>query len=124
MVWGEGECGLCGWEECGAGGFGAEFEGGCGEGVSGCEVGGFIFILVGWGKEDRTGLFTRGGVWGENVRLTGYRVNAVAPGPVDTEQFRKECQENPEQLWLDAQATYVLLLQYYCSLRPLASKIV
>lgn len=35
------------------------------------------------------------------------RVNAVAPGPVDTEQFRKECQENPEQLYLDAQATYV-----------------
>jgi hypothetical protein len=30
----------------------------------------------------------------------------VAPGPVDTEQFRKECAENPEQLWLDAQATY------------------
>jgi hypothetical protein len=35
------------------------------------------------------------------------RVNAVAPGPVDTVQFRKECQENPEQLYLDAQATYV-----------------
>jgi NAD(P)-dependent dehydrogenase (short-subunit alcohol dehydrogenase family) len=39
--------------------------------------------------------------------LTKTRVNAVAPGPVDTEQFRKECQENPEQLYLDAQATYV-----------------
>lgn len=34
------------------------------------------------------------------------RVNAVAPGPVDTPQFRKECGENPEQLWLDAQGTY------------------
>jgi len=33
------------------------------------------------------------------------RVNAVAPGPVDTAQFRKECAENPDQLWLDAQAT-------------------
>jgi NAD(P)-dependent dehydrogenase (short-subunit alcohol dehydrogenase family) len=33
------------------------------------------------------------------------RVNAVAPGPVDTEQFRKECSDNPEQLYLDAQAT-------------------
>ncbi|TVY36441.1 N-acylmannosamine 1-dehydrogenase [Lachnellula subtilissima] len=35
----------------------------------------------------------------------GGRVNAVAPGPVDTEQFRKECRENPEQLYVDAQAT-------------------
>ena len=33
------------------------------------------------------------------------RVNAVAPGPVDTEQFKKECRENPEQFWLDCQAT-------------------
>ena len=33
------------------------------------------------------------------------RVNAVAPGPVDTVQFRKECAENPNQYWLDAQAT-------------------
>lgn len=33
------------------------------------------------------------------------RVNAVAPGPVDTPQFKKECAENPNQLWLDAQAT-------------------
>ena len=33
------------------------------------------------------------------------RVNAVAPGPVDTEQFRKECQEDPEELWMSAQAT-------------------
>lgn len=35
----------------------------------------------------------------------GARVNAVAPGPVDTAQFRRECAENPDQLWLDAQAT-------------------
>jgi NAD(P)-dependent dehydrogenase (short-subunit alcohol dehydrogenase family) len=40
--------------------------------------------------------------------LTWRRVNAVAPGPVDTEQFRKECRENPEQLWLDTQATTAL----------------
>jgi NAD(P)-dependent dehydrogenase (short-subunit alcohol dehydrogenase family) len=38
----------------------------------------------------------------------GARVNAVAPGPVDTEQFKKECKENPEQYWLDAQATTAL----------------
>ncbi|KAB8527806.1 hypothetical protein FH972_025457 [Carpinus fangiana] len=35
----------------------------------------------------------------------GARVNAIAPGPVDTPQFKKECTENPEQLWLDAEAT-------------------
>jgi len=39
---------------------------------------------------------------------TGARVNAVAPGPVDTEQFRKECNENPDQLWRHAQATTAL----------------
>lgn len=33
------------------------------------------------------------------------RVNAVAPGPVDTAQFRKECEENPNQFYLDSQAT-------------------
>ena len=33
------------------------------------------------------------------------RVNAVAPGPVDTEAFRFECSQNPQQLWLDSQAT-------------------
>lgn len=38
----------------------------------------------------------------------GARVNAVAPGPVDTPQFKKECAENPNQLWLDAQATSAL----------------
>lgn len=36
------------------------------------------------------------------------RVNAVAPGPVDTEQFRRECKQNPDQYWLDAQATTTL----------------
>ncbi|KAL8832816.1 MAG: hypothetical protein Q9170_004738 [Blastenia crenularia] len=35
------------------------------------------------------------------------RVNAVAPGPVNTEQFQRECRQNPDQYWLDAQATYV-----------------
>lgn len=35
-------------------------------------------------------------------------MNAVAPGPVDTPQFRKECAQNPEQLYLDAQATTAL----------------
>lgn len=38
----------------------------------------------------------------------GARCNAVAPGPVDTPQFKKECAENPDQLWLDAQATIAL----------------
>ncbi|KAE8453372.1 hypothetical protein EG329_010233 [Mollisiaceae sp. DMI_Dod_QoI] len=38
----------------------------------------------------------------------GARVNAVAPGPVDTAQFKKECAANPDQLWLDAQATVAL----------------
>ncbi len=41
--------------------------------------------------------------------LTIYRVNAVAPGPVDTVQFRREIEENPLQLWLDAQATWVII---------------
>jgi len=35
-------------------------------------------------------------------------VNAVSPGPVDTEQFRKECEENADQYWLDSQATTAL----------------
>ncbi|KAJ5833286.1 hypothetical protein N7474_001597 [Penicillium riverlandense] len=33
------------------------------------------------------------------------RVNAVAPGPVDTPAFQEECSQNPGQLWLDSQAT-------------------
>lgn len=36
------------------------------------------------------------------------RVNAVAPGPVDTPQFRKECAEDEHALWMDAQATVAL----------------
>lgn len=35
----------------------------------------------------------------------GARVNAIAPGPVDTPQFKKECEENPDQLYADSQAT-------------------
>lgn len=38
----------------------------------------------------------------------GARVNAVAPGAVDTPQFKKECAEDPNQLWVDAQATTAL----------------
>ncbi|KAL9598683.1 MAG: hypothetical protein Q9219_004352 [cf. Caloplaca sp. 3 TL-2023] len=38
-------------------------------------------------------------------KLPRARVNAVAPGPVNTERFRWECQQNPDQYWLDAQAT-------------------
>ncbi|KAF1986500.1 NAD(P)-binding protein [Aulographum hederae CBS 113979] len=38
----------------------------------------------------------------------GARVNAIAPGPVDTLRFQKECQENPAQLYMDAQATVAL----------------
>lgn len=33
------------------------------------------------------------------------RVNAVAPGPVDTPQFRKECAEDPQAKWIEAEAT-------------------
>lgn len=33
------------------------------------------------------------------------RVNVVAPGPVDTHQFRKECNANPDQYYQDCQAT-------------------
>jgi NAD(P)-dependent dehydrogenase (short-subunit alcohol dehydrogenase family) len=36
------------------------------------------------------------------------RVNAVAPGPVDTPQFRKECAEDSSALWMEAQATVAL----------------
>jgi len=36
------------------------------------------------------------------------RVNAVAPGPVDTIQFRKECAEKNNFIWLEAQATVAL----------------
>lgn len=36
------------------------------------------------------------------------RVNAVAPGAVDTPQFRKECEEDPDELWRAARATTAL----------------
>lgn len=38
----------------------------------------------------------------------GSRVNAVAPGPVDTAQFRKECEEDKNALWREAEATVAL----------------
>lgn len=38
----------------------------------------------------------------------GARVNVVAPGPVDTAQYRKECAENPEQYYNDCQGTTAL----------------
>lgn len=37
----------------------------------------------------------------------GAIVNAIAPGAVDTPQFKKECAADPEALWMDAQATVV-----------------
>ncbi|KIW12073.1 hypothetical protein PV08_09347 [Exophiala spinifera] len=36
------------------------------------------------------------------------RINAVAPGPVDTAQFRKECEESENLLWREAEATVAL----------------
>ena len=36
------------------------------------------------------------------------RINAVAPGPVATEQFSKECKHDPMMLWREAQATVAL----------------
>lgn len=42
----------------------------------------------------------------EVVRVwPGARVNAVAPGAVDTERWAQECADNPDQYWLEAQAT-------------------
>ena len=35
----------------------------------------------------------------------GARVNVVAPGPVETERWAKECAERPAQWWEEAQAT-------------------
>ena len=37
--------------------------------------------------------------------IDGARVNAVAPGAVDTIKFKEECDANAEQLWVDAEAT-------------------
>jgi NAD(P)-dependent dehydrogenase (short-subunit alcohol dehydrogenase family) len=39
----------------------------------------------------------------------GARVNAVAPGPVETDRWHVECQANPEQYYLEAQATVIPL---------------
>ncbi|KIW28828.1 uncharacterized protein PV07_04694 [Cladophialophora immunda] len=36
------------------------------------------------------------------------RINAVAPGPVNTAQFQKECADDPSALWREAQATVAL----------------
>lgn len=38
----------------------------------------------------------------------GARVNAVAPGAVNTPRFAQECRENPEQYYLDAQGTVAM----------------
>ncbi|KAF2685362.1 NAD-P-binding protein [Lentithecium fluviatile CBS 122367] len=38
----------------------------------------------------------------------GARVNAVAPGPVETARWEEECRQNPEQYYLEAQATTAL----------------
>jgi NAD(P)-dependent dehydrogenase (short-subunit alcohol dehydrogenase family) len=35
----------------------------------------------------------------------GARVNAVAPGAVDTPRWEEECKQNPDQYYLEAQAT-------------------
>jgi NAD(P)-dependent dehydrogenase (short-subunit alcohol dehydrogenase family) len=36
------------------------------------------------------------------------RVNAIAPGPVDTERFKQECKDDPLQYWHDCEATVAL----------------
>ncbi|KAF9691390.1 hypothetical protein EKO04_010619 [Ascochyta lentis] len=38
----------------------------------------------------------------------GARVNVVAPGPVRTDRWEQECTHNPDQYYLDAQATTAL----------------
>jgi NAD(P)-dependent dehydrogenase (short-subunit alcohol dehydrogenase family) len=38
----------------------------------------------------------------------GARVNVVAPGPVETDRWHEECKQNPDQLYLEAQATVML----------------
>ena len=37
--------------------------------------------------------------------VAGARVNAIAPGAVDTPQFRKECEAAPAARWIDAEVT-------------------
>ncbi|KAJ4993435.1 short-chain dehydrogenase reductase sdr [Stagonosporopsis vannaccii] len=38
----------------------------------------------------------------------GARVNVIAPGPVRTERWEQECEQNPDQYYIDAQATTAL----------------
>ncbi|OAL04468.1 NAD(P)-binding protein [Phaeosphaeriaceae sp. SRC1lsM3a] len=38
----------------------------------------------------------------------GARVNVVAPGPVETDRWHIECKQNPDQLYLEAQATVMI----------------
>ncbi|KAI8933108.1 hypothetical protein NX059_009751 [Plenodomus lindquistii] len=38
----------------------------------------------------------------------GARVNVVAPGPVETQRWHEECKSNPDQYYLEAQATTAL----------------
>ncbi|KAH6639027.1 NAD-P-binding protein [Boeremia exigua] len=38
----------------------------------------------------------------------GARVNVIAPGPVRTERWEQECEQNPDQYYLEAQATTAL----------------
>lgn len=38
----------------------------------------------------------------------GIRVNAVAPGPVQTAQYRKECAQDQQAMWKEAEATVAL----------------
>ena len=33
------------------------------------------------------------------------RVNAIAPGAVDTARFRDECKDDPQRFWKEVQAT-------------------
>jgi NAD(P)-dependent dehydrogenase (short-subunit alcohol dehydrogenase family) len=46
--------------------------------------------------------------WDAPRVFPGARVNAVAPGPVNTPKFQQECAENPEQYYLDCQGTTAL----------------
>ena len=38
----------------------------------------------------------------------GARVNAIAPGPVNTSRFKQECSDDPDQYYADAVATTAL----------------
>jgi NAD(P)-dependent dehydrogenase (short-subunit alcohol dehydrogenase family) len=55
----------------------------------------------------------------EVVRVhPGARVNAVAPGPVDTDRWTQECRDFPEQYYLEAQATVSTLYPTRCCKAP------